>query len=456
MSILVVDDEQVALTSYRRLLKRRGFKDVDICADGNEAIGLIRNNDYDVVLLDILMPGVDGLQVLEATKPHKPRTEFIILTAVDDIATAVKTVRLGAYDYLAKPLDNERLLLSIERAFERKGLRAAHTEAFSRTAPSNALGPFHDIVTQCSRIKELLSFAQVMARSGNPILITGESGTGKELLARGIHRAGPSPEGPFVAVNLSSIPDSLFESQIFGHAKGAFTGADRAHPGFFEQADGGTLFLDEIGELPMNLQVKLLRVLEEKTVIRLGETTPISTDVRIVSATNRNLEEACRVGRFRLDLMYRLNSAHIYLPPLRERLPDIPLLADHFLEKSCERFGKVVTGFTPEAMDILRGKSFEGNIRELGQLVEKAVLMSQTGKITPEDLGEKCPPTHDFQRRLSTLKENTESHILFVLRNTGGNRKETARILDISLRQLQRKLAEMREKAPWSELMGDI
>ena len=229
----------------------------------------IRRENFDVVLLDLLMPEVDGMQVLESTKPFCPQTEFIILTAVDDIPTTVKAMRQGAYDYLVKPVDNELLFLSIERAYERKGLLAGlSVNASCETA--DIPPAFADTLTQSTQMKALISYAQVMARSGNPILITGESGTGKELMARGIHRAGPAPAGPFVAVNVSAIPATMFESQFFGHAKGAFTGADSGHQGFFEQADGGTLFLDEIGELPIGLQSKLLRVLEDKTFTPLG------------------------------------------------------------------------------------------------------------------------------------------------------------------------------------------
>lgn len=315
MRILIVDDEVVALNSVRRLLKRRGFSNVEICDNGMDAISRIKNKDFDIVLLDLLMTEVDGLQVLKSTKPFKPRTEFILVTAVDDIATAVKAVRLGAHDYLVKPVDNERLVLSIERAYERIGLFAGLAGTRTKSNAVDIPEAFSDLITQCPRMAELLSYAAVMARSGNPILISGESGTGKELLAHGIHRINESPDAPFIAVNVSSIAETLFESQFFGHIKGAFTGADKDHPGFFEQADGGTLFLDEIGELSLNLQAKFLRVLEEKSVLRISETTPIPIDIRIISATNQDLDKACQEGRFRLDLLYRLRAAHIHLPP---------------------------------------------------------------------------------------------------------------------------------------------
>jgi len=446
MKILIVDDEDVSLSSVKRILKWHGIKNVEICDNGREAIKRIRQENFDLVLLDLLMPDVDGMQVLESTKPFCPGTEFLILTAVDDIQTTVRAMRQGAYDYLVKPVDNELLILSIERAYERKGLLAGLTTNAGCDA-SDIPTAFADTITGDKQMKALISYAQVMARSGNPILITGESGTGKELMARGIHRAGPSPSGPFVAVNVSAIPATMFESQFFGHAKGAFTGADNSHSGFFEQADSGTLFLDEIGELPIGLQSKLLRVLEDKTFTPLGAKSPVCVDFRLVSATNTNLEAACQEGKFRIDLMYRLKSAHVCLPPLRERRGDIALLAAHFLQKACLRHKKNMEGFSPEAIQLLTRKDYPGNIRELAQIVENAVLLAEAPYILPAHLGGNSPADTQLSsssRSLCTLKENDTAHVIFVLNSTGGNRRETARILGVTLRQLQRKLAEMK------------
>jgi len=456
MRVLVVDDEVVALNSVRRLLKRRGFSNVEICDNGMDAINKIKNKDFDVVLLDLLMPEVDGLQVLKSTKPFKPRTEFILVTAVDDVATAVKAVRLGAHDYLVKPVDNERLVLSIERAYERKGLLVGLAGARTESNAVEIPEAFCDLITQCPRMAELLSYAVVMARSGNPILISGESGTGKELLARGIHRLDPSGDAPLIAVNVSSIPETLFESQFFGYGKGAFTGADKDHPGFFEQADGGTLFLDEIGELSLNLQAKFLRVLEEKSVLRISETTPIPIDVRIISATNQDIDKACREGRFRLDLLYRLRAAHIHLPPLREREGDILLLAAYFQKKACMRHNKAVTGFSPEAMDILLRREYPGNIRELAALVENAVLLAESELILPQHLGAEHIAVPSFARTLCSLKEDSKVQLAFVLTHTKGDRKQAADILGVSVRQVQRKIALMKNNPGWKSLLGDI
>ena len=447
MKILIVDDEELSLSSVKRVLKWRGIRDVEACDNGREAIARIRRENFDIVLLDLLMPDVDGMQVLDATKPFCPGTEFIILTAVDDIQTTVRAMRQGAYDYLVKPVDNDLLFLSIERAYERKGLLAGLSINVGCETPD--IPPaFADTITKDKQMKALISYAQVMARSGNPVLITGESGTGKELMARGIHRAGPAPAGPFVPVNVSAIPATMFESQFFGHVKGAFTGADGAYSGFFEQADGGTLFLDEIGELPIGLQAKLLRVLEDKTFAPLGADRPVRVDVRLVSATNTNLEAACQEGKFRMDLMYRLKSAYVCLPPLRDRRGDIPLLASHFLQKACAWHGKNIGGFSPEAMTALARRDYPGNIRELAQIVENAALLAAGPAITPADLGANGavpePQGSASSRSLCTLKENDAAHVRFVLEAAGGNRREAARILGITVRQLQRKLAELK------------
>jgi DNA-binding NtrC family response regulator len=454
--ILIVDDEQVALTSVRRILKRRGFRDVEICENGKDAIRRIKEGNFDLVLLDILMPEVDGLQVLEKTRPYTPLTEFIVITALDDISTAVKAIHLGAFDYLVKPLDQERLFLTIERAYERKGLRAGLAGASAAYEQADIPEAFSDCITRCPHMRGLLNYAQIMARGGTPILITGETGTGKELLARGIHRAGPNPDGPFIPVNVSSVPETLFESLFFGHTKGAFTGAANDHAGFFEQADGGTLFLDEIGELPLNLQVKLLRALEDKTITRLGETKPRHVDVRLLSTTNRNLDQACQDGRFRLDLLYRLKSAHIHLLPLRERPYDIPLLASHYLQRACSSHHKTIQGISPEAMDFLTGRDYPGNIRELAQLIERAVLLADSGLILPLHLGEDHPPALSQARSLHSLKENEETHVVYVLTHTRGDRKQAAQILGVTVRQVQRKLAQMRKNPRWEKTLEEI
>lgn len=451
MRVLIVDDEEVAITSVRRLIKRRGFRDVDICSKGSHAVEMIREKEYDIVLLDLLMPEMDGLTVLEKSKPFAPFTEFIILTAVDEIDLAVKSVKLGAYDYLVKPVENERLLLSMERAYERKGLMTGFSDISGGKDCFKMPDAFSEMVTVSEKMEKLIAYANIMARSGKPILITGDSGTGKELLARAIHKAGPCPEGPFVPVNVSSIPETLFESQFFGHIKGAFTGAGNDHPGFFEQADGGTLFLDEIGELPMAQQAKLLRILEGNTVVRIGCTRQIPVNVRIVSATNREIDDACRNGLFRVDLMYRLKSAHIHLPPLKERGEDIFKLASLFLKRACLVHHKVVKDFSHDAKKALEAKEYPGNIRELEHLVENAVLIADGPYILPAHLGETVDMFNGYDRTLCSLKEDSEIHTAFVLDHTKGNKKDAAKILGVTVRQVQRKINQMKEKQVWEK-----
>ena len=457
MRILVVDDETVALSSVRRLLKRKGHQNVDICDNGKEAISRIRSKDYDVAIIDLLMPGIDGLQVIEAVKPYVPSTEFIMLTAVEDASVAFKALHLGAYDYLVKPVDNDRLMLSIERAYERKCLLACIGQAKADDSGFEVPAAFSGMITRYPPMKGLLSYAEIMARSGTPILITGETGTGKELIAKGIHQSGPHPDSPFIAVNVASVPETLFESHFFGHARGAYTGAEKDMPGYFEQASGGTLFLDEIGELPIHLQAKLLRVLEEKTVVRIGDSRGISISVRVLSATNQNLDKACQEGKFRLDLLYRLKSAHIHLPPLRERGKDILLLASHFLQQACVQHNKQISGFSAEALNMLSQESFPGNVRELIQWVEHAVLLSNSDLIQPRDLNQQPgDQAAGFARTLCSLKENDDIHTAYVLAQTRGNRRQAAQILGVSVRQIQRKLSRMKDNPRLKPLIADF
>ena len=444
MKILIVDDEPIALKSLKRLLHRRGIENCDLSDNGKEALRLLEKNRYDVVLLDIVMPGTDGLQVLEAAAPVSPDTEFIMLTALDDTGHAVRATKLGAYDYLVKPVDNDRLLLTIERAYERKALKAGLGASLCGGKDRHPSQHFAAFITQSPRMRELFAYIEMMAASDIPILICGESGTGKELVARGIHRASRYAAGPFVPVNMSSIPDALFESHFFGHTRGAYTGAAADYAGYFEQADGGTLFLDEVGDLPLHLQPKLLRVLEDKTFNRLGDNRPLHVDVRIVSASNKNLDAECRANRFRSDLLFRLKSAFIPLPPLRERPADIPLLADHFIREIAKKMGKPEMRLSPEAARALTAGGYPGNVRELLQMVTNAVIVAEGSVIHPGHLPLGSAGEAAETRGLSSLRENEEAHILYVLKQTEGDRKEACRILGLSLRQLQRKIAALK------------
>ena len=456
MKILVVDDEQIVLTSVRRLLRRRGLTEVEICDNGKDAVDRILSKDFDIVLLDVLMPEVDGLQVIDSTKPHKPQTEFIMVTAVEDVATSVRAIRLGAYDYLVKPVDPERLYMTIERAYERKGLRAGQAGSLGNRDGGAIPEEFSEILTRNPRMIELIRYTHVMARSGLPILVCGESGTGKELFARSIHRTARGQKQPFVPVNVAAIPESLFESQFLGHAAGAFTGATGEHMGFFEQADGGTLYMDEIGELPAAQQVKFLRVLEDRTITRLGENQSNEVDVQIVASTNADLQTACREGRFRLDLYYRINTGLIHVPPLRERADDLPLLAEHFLSLASQRFEKSIRGFSPAAMEALAVREFPGNIRELIGVINNAVLTCDTDSVQPQHLGQPIQEASLFSRRPCTLKEAAEEHVAYILTHNRGSLQKTAEILGISVRQVQRRLADMRDSPRWAKVLAQV
>ena len=453
MRILVVDDETIAQTSVKRLLRRRGFDDVTLCSSGKAAVEKIRAQTFDIVLLDLIMPGMDGLAVIEETKPFRPLTEFIMVTAIEDVQTSVRAIRLGAFDYLVKPIDPQRLYLSITRAFERRSLRAGLFPD-GKEGPEQAVPEaFAAIVTRDPRLQELMRMAQIVAGSRLPVLITGESGTGKELFARAIHRAGPGPETPFVPVNVAAVPETLFESQFFGHRAGAFTGATAPHAGFFEQADGGVLYLDEVSEIPPALQAKFLRALEDRTVTRIGDSKPRQVDVRLISSTNLDLNTACREGRFRLDLYYRLNAAQIHLPPLRERSGDISLLVDHFIRQANQRYDKRIAGCDPHALETIRQHPFRGNVRELKWLVEKAALICDGDRLsarhlnlTPEPAAGPVPEGH-----LATLKENSEAHIAFVVARCDYDTARAADVLGITQRQVQRRLAEMRQDPAWRD-----
>ena len=456
MRILVVDDEVVAATTIRRILKYRGYRHITVCNNGREAVERVKSSDFDVVLLDILMPEMDGLQVLEESKSIRPHTEFIMVTALDQTESAVQAMHRGAYDYLVKPVDPERIILSVEKALERRALLAGQAGGQAGIQKKDLPHGFSHMITECPRMREIIDYAHIMARGGKPMLITGETGTGKELLAQGVHRSGPYAEGPFVSVNVASVPESLFESHFFGHARGAFTGAESAHAGYFEQANHGALYLDEIGELPLNLQAKLLRVLEEKSVGRLGERRYRNLDMVVISSTNRNLDETCRKGFFRLDLLYRIKSAHVHLPPLRERPMDIPALVAHFLKLACQRHGKVEKRLSKEAMDFLLQEPYRGNVRELEHLLENAVLMSQGDTLYKQHFqGDTFQnPTVQTRRSLCSLKENEAAHVAYVLHQVSGDRKEAARILDVTVRQVQRKIVQLREHPRWRQIIN--
>ncbi len=412
--------------------------------DGSAAVEKVHEEFFDLVLMDVRMVRMSGLEALEEVKKFNPSLPVLIMTAYSSVETAVDALRKGAYDYLTKPLDFDELRLAIERATDHSRLKQENLALRKR------LGETFDLVNIVGRSKvmlDLLETVAMVAPTEAGVLITGESGTGKELIAGAIHYNSPRREKPFVTFNCAAITETLLESELFGHEKGAFTGADRRREGRFRQAHGGTLFLDEIGETSMAMQAKLLRVLQERRVQRVGGDEVLEVDVRVLSATNRDLAEEIGKGNFREDLYYRLNVVSLRVPPLRERQEDIPLLCRHFLDRFAEKNKKNIRGFTPRAMDLMLRYAWPGNVRELMNAVERGVVLCRGEHIGEDDLPlslreeAEVPdktilqPTGDLP-----LDELEKEAILRTLEESGGNKSETARRLGITRRTLHKKL----------------
>jgi two-component system response regulator AtoC len=444
--IIVIDDEQDFLESIRRGLITSGFTKVTLEHDPiNAASHFSDDQDFDIALIDVTMPGMDGLQLLEAIKTASPRTECIMVTAVDEARIAIKSLRKGAYDYLVKPISKEDLVLSINRALERKKLvdilDLAKTKAVPRLVNVQAFKP---IITASEKIFRILKEAELHAVSDVPVLITGETGTGKELLAKAIHNASPRSESHFTPINMDGMTSHLFDAEFFGHTKGAFTGAERDRAGYLETTNKGTLFLDEIGNLPLELQGKLLRVLQDGEFIKLGTSRPQRTDVRFIAATNKDLEKMLIKKQFRKDLYYRLKGGWIHLPPLKERKDDIPLLISSFIEKCCGPDG---TNFEEEALSLLLEYNYPGNIRELKSIIHATVNLAQgkpiTTKFLPIHLRKKTKQgikPHSDSNPVIPLDEVEKAHILRTYNQMKKNKSQTARALGIGLNTLRRKL----------------
>jgi two-component system response regulator AtoC len=380
--VLVADDKENMRKLVARILAEAGGYVVDEAEDGARALALVATRPYDVVVTDIRMPGADGFELLGAAKARDPSIEVVMMTGYATVQDAVRAMKRGAFDYLEKPFDPDAALAVIARAAEHKRISdAARLEA----RPGEEEG-FHALVGGSAPMRQVYRLLEKAAAVDATVLLGGETGTGKELAARAIHYQSARRERRFVPVNCGALPGELVESELFGHARGAFTGAAGAKAGLFEEARGGTIFLDEVGELPLPAQVKLNRVLQEKEIRRVGDTQPIPVDVRVIAATHRELREEARAGRFREDLFYRLNVVAVTLPPLRERPEDVPLLAAHFLEKHARAVRRTVRGFAPEALRRLAAHSWPGNVRELENVVERALAMSSGDVIAPEDL----------------------------------------------------------------------
>ncbi|MDH5668295.1 MAG: sigma-54 dependent transcriptional regulator [Nitrospira sp.] len=380
--ILVVDDEQGLRDVLSIMLKRTGYA-VTSVADGEEAVELLSKEIFDLVITDLRMPNVDGMEVLKVAKSASPETVVLVITAFASADSAVEAMKQGAYDYLTKPFQVDEVQLIIRNALEKRRLT---TENILLKREMASQSSFAQLVGQSEAMQRVFEVVRKVADSKSNVLICGESGTGKELVARAIHYNSGRSALPFVAVNCSAVPETLLESELFGHMKGSFTGAISNKAGLFEVADGGTIFLDEIGDTTPSIQVKLLRVIQEREFRRVGGHQDIKVDVRIVAATNKNLEKAVADGSFREDLYYRLDVIPIRLPPLRLRSGDIPLLAKHFLERFSKESGKPVPTLTPEAMHVLVGHEWRGNVRELENLIERVVAFSTEGTVTGSDV----------------------------------------------------------------------
>jgi len=382
LTILVVDDELAQRELLGGFLTKQGWS-VALAAGGAEALAILRQTSVDLVLADYKMPEMNGIQLLMASQHLNPEVPVVLITAYGSIASAVEAMKAGAYDYLTKPIELEALVHLVHRVAERRQLLA---EVRELRAQLRERVRFEGIIGESGQMQEVLSLVARVAPTPSTVLIRGESGTGKELIAKAIHYHSPRHDRPFLKVNISALPETLLESELFGHEKGAFTGATERRVGRFEAADGGTLFLDEIGDLPLGLQVKLLRVLQEREIERLGSHRPIAVDIRILAATHHDLERAVRERRFREDLYYRLNVFPIVLPPLRERREDLPLLIEFLLKKFATRLGKFIATVSREAMDVLLKYEYPGNVRELENLLERAIILARHDTIYSEDL----------------------------------------------------------------------
>jgi two-component system response regulator AtoC len=439
-NLLIIDDEDNMRHMLTAMLGRSGYQ-VDAAADGLEALQMIEQTYYDFILCDIKMPNMDGMQFLRSARGKIGASTVIVMSAYGTIDTAIEAMKLGAYDYISKPFKSDEVHMALKKAEERENLKKENRWLKERIRKIDSEFHFGNMVAKSKPMKAVFELAGKVARYNTTVLICGESGTGKELIARGIHSKSQRSRYPIVPVNCGGIPENLLESELFGYKKGAFTGADRDKRGLFEEAQGGTIFLDEIGELPISLQVKLLRVLQENEIRAVGDSKTKTIDVRVIAATAKNLDAEVTKGTFREDLFYRLNVMQILLPPLRDRLQDIPLLCQHFIERYNIMLDKDIEGIAPSAMSIILKHNWPGNVRELENTIERAVVLAEetildVENLTPE-LGAKSRTLNldskfDGYSIKAAQKILEKKLIVRALRETGGNRTQAARLLEIS------------------------
>ena len=455
-SVLVLEDEAENLRSLTKALEKVGY-DVKGFQDPREGMAYFGTHDtIDLVLTDLRMPGMDGMEVLKRVKESEPSVAVLLITAFGSVESAVQAMKVGADDYLAKPVDLYELRRRVQALVEKRRLRNEVDELKARL--DERFG-FEHIIGNARPMRELFQQIRMVAPTRVTVLIQGESGTGKELIANAIHQNSDRKRARFLPINCAAIPSNLIESELFGHERGSFTGAEKVHQGKFEQATGGTLFLDEIGELTLDLQAKLLRVLEERVVTRVGGTQPIPVDVRILTATHRDLPQMVAEGKFREDLMYRLKVVEIRIPPLRERIEDIPLLVQAFIAQFNREHGKEVTGVSPEVLSLLTAYAWPGNVRELRNLVERMVIFSAEDELRAAHLPYDFKPSPGFvpaaaapgtrltfrpTESIQALDEMERQAIFRALQENAGNKTQAARVLGIGVRTLHRKLKEYR------------
>jgi two-component system response regulator HydG len=438
--ILVADDDPSARSALAALLRTQGFA-VDVAEDGESALASLEATAPDVLLTDLQMPGMDGIALLERAKEARPEIVVVLVTAFADVETAVRAMQKGAEHYLTKPVQFDELLVVVDRALERRCLERETAELRARLKERLSFG---NIIGSSPAMQAVFSVIEQVAPTKASVLITGESGTGKELVAQAIHENGPRARAPFVKLHCAALAETILESELFGHEKGSFTGAIARREGRFKQADGGTLFLDEIGEISPAIQVKLLRFLQERTFERVGGNETVKVDVRIVAATNRNLEADVAAGKFREDLFYRLNVVNIEMPPLRARPSDLLPLATHFLARFAKENGKQVDGFAEDAIERIGAYRWPGNVRELENVMERAVVLCNGASLTARHLPAGVGATARTNVRIpgSTMDEIERYAILGTLEACGGRTAQAAQMLDISVRKIQYKLNE--------------
>jgi two-component system response regulator PilR (NtrC family) len=447
--ILVVDDEEIIRESLSFVLKKEGYI-VEEAENGKAAYDKIVKSSFDVVITDLEMPGMKGIQLIEEIQKLSIQTAVMVITAYGSLDTAISALRNGASDYILKPIEFDEILFKIKKLLEIKGLLTENRILKKEIQRSY---DYENIVGRSQLIKNIYDMIETVAETDSTVLVTGKSGTGKELVARALHFKSKRKNKTFIPINCGAISENLIESELFGHKRGAFTGAILEKEGFFKAADGGTLFLDEISELPLNLQVKFLRVLQEREFTPVGSTSPISVSIRFIASTNRDLKQEIKNGKFREDLFYRLNVIEINLPSLKEREEDIPVLADHFLDKYRKEMNKSVKGIDPEAMRALINYEWKGEVRELENVIERAVIFSKDDFITLKDLPNFFRPADIFVNRFTSgpLEDSVKSferdYILRTLENNDFDKEKTADVLKVGLSTLYRKMKELDIKA---------